>query len=688
MLEFDPAWYMSAYPQVASEIASGRWASAFDHYQQLGSQEGLSPNGLFDEVWYRNAYPDVRGAIQTGSVVSGYFHYCAGGNRDGRNPNSWFDETWYRRAYPEIGEAIQAGTLTCAYQHYLSNGAREGLAPNQFLWESWSPTRADTHVPDYSEWIEEAQTRRRRYTAKQEPSLISLVTPVHNTPIEFLRRLAASVIAQDFGAGTVFEWVLVDNGSTDQLVIEELLELTLHDFVRVFRSETNLGIMGGTRYAVRRARGRYVVPVDHDDLLYPDAVRIMTSFIQKRGYPPLLYSDEDKVEGSEFFEAYLKPAWDPVLFFHSCYIAHLCAIDRGLAAMLGAYQDDASRGCPDWDTFMRFFLAGYEPVHVPEVLYSWRRHAGSTAGNIDSKDYIHSSHRNTLQRFINASRHSERYSLEYSPLFNRTPDWRIVRQSDVAPRLTTLVLEARGQSVERRAFPSVVTVLDCDSTLCSMIAALQASRADTGLVRLVYSTAEPLYEDWFAESLNLLELFRDTVVVGGPVYDGADRILTAGMYFGFDGACGCPDRMRPRQDPGYFVQMWKPHSVSAVSAQHLVVDGAFLLDALSSGRIPEDVPLHCLGEWLGAVAARWGKRVVYSPFLAVRSETDWFNRRTQEEQIRFTEANQDLLPDTRFYSRHLGLSMDRAYVPVAPWQRSLRLPAPSPAAATGVGALL
>ena len=55
MLEFDPAWYMRAYPQVASAIASGRWTSALDHYQQVGNKEGLSPNGLFDEVWYRDA---------------------------------------------------------------------------------------------------------------------------------------------------------------------------------------------------------------------------------------------------------------------------------------------------------------------------------------------------------------------------------------------------------------------------------------------------------------------------------------------------------------------------------------------------------------------------------------------------------------------------------------------------------
>jgi hypothetical protein len=472
--------------------------------------------------------------------------------------------------------------------------------------------------------------------------------------------------------------VVLDNGSTDPATVAELQLLSRRSFVRLYRVERNLGIMGGMRYAVRRAVGRYVVPVDSDDYLYPDAVRILASSIQKHGYPALLYSDEDKVEGDEYFEAYLKPAWDPVLFFHSCYIAHLDAIDRGLAMMLDAYSDDRSRGCHDWDTFMRFYLAGYQPQHVPEVLYSWRRHPGSCAGDIASKDYIHDSHRNTLQRFLDAAPQPERYHLDYSPLFQRTPDWRIIRHSEIAPTLATVVLARSGDTLDRKQLgisdESVVKVVDFNKPAQSLLAALPESDFEPGLIRFICSGAKPLYEDWLAESLTFFELFPDTVMVGGPVYDEQDQILVAGMFFGFAGACGCPDRSRPRHDPGYFAQMWKPHSVSAVSAQHLVVDESFLRDALISGRIPDDLPITCLGEWLGAVASRWNKRTVYSPFLGVRSQVDWHGRWTEDETARFVEANRDLIPETVLYSRHLGLSMDRAYLPVMPDQRLSSIP--------------
>ena len=73
-------------------------------------------------------------------------------------------------------------------------------------------------------------------------------------------------------------------------------------------------------------------------------------------------------------DPYDKPGWDPVLFFHSCYIAHLCCFSRDVAMSVGVYSDDGVTGCHDYDTFTRFYLNGYEPRHISEIVYSWRMH--------------------------------------------------------------------------------------------------------------------------------------------------------------------------------------------------------------------------------------------------------------------------------------------------------------------------
>ena len=70
-------------------------------------------------------------------------------------------------------------------------------------------------------------------------------------------------------------------------------------------------------------------------------------------------------------------------------------------------------------------------------------------------------------------------------------------------------------------------------------------------------------------------------MVGGRVLDERGRIITAGEYFGFGGACGCPDAGRAGADAGYASHLWRQRSVSAVSSLLAVIDAAFLEDFMA-----------------------------------------------------------------------------------------------------------
>jgi O-antigen biosynthesis protein len=212
------------------------------------------------------------------------------------------------------------------------------------------------HFEGYQNWpvsryelqrIESWRDRRRRYRDPQ-PGLISFLTTVWNTDPRYVEALAETVFFQDSGSG--FEWILMDNGSSRGDTMELLERLAKHPSVRYFRVEQNLGIIGGLRRCLELAKNRYIVPLDSDDLLTPDCIRVLTSALGAAGYPALAYTDEDKVDETGFRDAYIKP--DPVLFVHSCYIAHLCAIDRELALELDAYGDPEPMGSHDWDSFV------------------------------------------------------------------------------------------------------------------------------------------------------------------------------------------------------------------------------------------------------------------------------------------------------------------------------------------------
>jgi O-antigen biosynthesis protein len=499
-----------------------------------------------------------------------------------------------------------------------------------------------------------------------DPGLLSFITPVWNTPPDFLGALATTVFGQDSGAG--FEWLILDNDSVAPETRAVLAHIAENPTVRLFRVDKNLGIVAGLRYLLERACNRYIVPLDHDDLLTPDCVRILTSALRRAGFPLLAYSDEDKTFNGQPRDPYSKPDFDPVLFTHSCYIAHLCAIDRESALRLGCYTNLSAEGSPDWDSFTRFVTAGYLPLHVPEIVYTWRMHPQSTALNIGSKGYIHESQRSVLQMFLAGRQAEKRYTVELSSLFNGSPDWRFVRNVEEPPPVTTVLFGPGAEIIaltpafEGRRIERVET-----EDLASLLGCAQKAAAEGRYLHLLSTKVTIDDGTWANEALAMFDLYPSTAMVGGRIHQNG-IVIAADSYFGFDGGCNSPNLGRPCADPGYFAQMWKPHAASAVPTEHCVIEPTFLVDALTE-LIHAKVGAHYLSAWLGAAARVRDRRCIYSPFLSAAAQ-----RKPEEpsaiELAAFKIAYADLIPDRQLLSPRVGLTRQDAYQPVL---RSVRL---------------
>ncbi|MFP5240128.1 MAG: glycosyltransferase, partial [Acidobacteriota bacterium] len=555
-----------------------------------------------------------------------------------------------------MGEPVPAGP----------DDAPQGLAvlPG---YEGWPSSPYDVH--------RRQRLARRRNVRPQAPppALFSFLTTVWNTDPKYVSALAATVFNQE--GGLDWEWVILDNGSTRPEVVALLRRLSEHPRVRLFRVEENAGIIGGMRMVLEQARNRYVLPLDSDDLLTPDCLRLLAERLERAGWPPICYTDEDKVLEGAFRDPYFKPDFDPVLLFHSCYIAHLGAFDRETALELGVYDDPKSEGCHDWDTFLRFYVAGHTPVHLDEVVYTWRMHLQSTAMNIGSKSYIHDSHQHLLNKFLHSRVSGYRFSLERSTLFQGSPDWRFVRGGQsLTPVLSVVVGHCAPESPgplpdlpHRQLF---LPTLDFD--LLEQIASNCLRSGE--LIHLRDGAAVPRDGEWFTEAQGLMELFPDTVMVGGPVYEQG-RVAFAGMAFGLDDGLVTPEKGRVESDPGYFAQMWKPHSACAVPALHAVIDPGFLLMALRRLATLEDRPsLVCLGTWLGALARCEGRRVVYTPFMKsdLKSPRDTAPSLRQRHLLRLCHG--DLARDSSLYSPLLSRDPARAYQPAFPGEAAPPVP--------------
>ena len=515
----------------------------------------------------------------------------------------------------------------------------------------------------YNAWMaKHIEARRAQYHGGIQAGLLSLVTPVWDgTPLRYLHWLAESIVAQN-PAGAC-EWLVLNNGCKKKELLDYLERLKAHPWITIQESAKNSGIIGGLRQCLEKATGRYILPVDSDDWLYPDCLQVVSAWIRKHNYPPILYTDEDKMIGAQAVQPYFKPDFDPVLLLNSAYIAHLGVIDRKLALELDGYADKSTEGSPDWDLFLRFLAAGHSAVHIPEVVYSWRMHPESTADDAGSKPYIHSSQKAVLQRYLDTMGFAERCTIEYSPLLKGTVDWWVKRkQTDARPVAVISLITGAAAPPQPLAYAEArrgsLAIGASLSDLRQMVHEL-TEEGDT-LVCLVADDMQIDRADWLWDALGIMERHPDTIMVGGRIRDRNGVIQSAGYVLGFGGDCACPDRGRPAVDPGYFTQVLKQRSVSAVSSRFAVF-AADSLQRLLNSEIPSAASIPFLGAWAGAYALREGQRVAYSPYMSAVSDLDWDALPTAEERDTFRKENAGVLPDQRFYPRYFGLQAEAPY---------------------------
>jgi O-antigen biosynthesis protein len=522
----------------------------------------------------------------------------------------------------------------------------------------------------YGRW----RTRRiadrvEEYPAPQVAGVtFSLMTPVWNTAAPFLRALAESVRSQDLHEG--WEWVIADNGSTDPETLSVLDELEPDPRIRLIRHDVNLGILGGMRSCLDHASGRYVVHLDHDDLLTPDALRVVAAILDAAGWPTAFYSDEDKLRGTHFLEPYLKPDWDPVLFVNSCYIAHLCGVDRQTALELDAYSDPGTEASPDWDLFMRLATTGIEPLHIAEVLYSWRIHDGSTAGDSRAKPYALETHRRVLERFVEHSPVADRFAVQIHPDSPDGLDWWIRREKVDARPLVSIVVGTDGQA-NVEPVPSVdhqIHAVAVDEV--EQFAAIVKAASERGaLVHVLNSSATMLRSEWYWEALGLMELHAGVVAVGGPLVHH-DRIVSAGDVFGFgpDG-WGSPACGEPALSPGWFAQNLKQRSVDGLVGDHIVYDSNRLRAVLAEASVSN---LATLGPAFSFSAADVDERVVYSPLFRAHVARPFLEQWSDTERVAIgTSAANHASGRTR--SEHLSLESTDPFTPILRSERRRHL---------------
>lgn len=252
----------------------------------------------------------------------------------------------------------------------------------------------------YAEWYAEQlpsreeleEQRQKRF--EKEPK-ISVIVPTYRTPEVFLREMIDSVVNQTYS-----NWELcIADGSEGDKVVEGILESYAKKDSRIkYRLlEKNLGIADNTNAAFELATGEYIGLFDHDDLLAENALYEVVNALQEDDYD-ILYTDEDKIsgDGKEHNDPNFKPDFSMDLFRSHNYITHFFVVKHSIMNKIGGFRS-AYDGSQDYDLMFRCIENSEKIKHIPMILYHWRIHQNSVAGDPASKMYAYDAGKRAIE---------------------------------------------------------------------------------------------------------------------------------------------------------------------------------------------------------------------------------------------------------------------------------------------------
>ena len=248
------------------------------------------------------------------------------------------------------------------------------------------------------------------------------------------KSVADAMHAYEDGEPRACEWLVVND---DPTVLEEtlrsLLPADLSERVSILSDGRNNGSTRRLNEAITHVRNEWVVFLDCDDMLMPDALKVLAHYIRR--FPKCRYISSAMIDTDSAGETlrYRRHVAPPARLISSGMIAgHLKAIRRDAFDDYGLL-DQSTNLCQDYEFALRFSCN--EPILIiPEYLYRYRWHHGTqSVSNIELQNMIRDKIiRRYLRKFVaenhpvtsmataSESRADKRGSLSYGACVIRT----------------------------------------------------------------------------------------------------------------------------------------------------------------------------------------------------------------------------------------------------------------------------
>ena len=475
------------------------------------------------------------------------------------------------------------------------------VIPNKATLQRWQ----SSEWQEYKDWIDRhslltiKQWKTHYNLAKKANSnvKITIVTPVYNTEPSILEECILSIRTQ---TSPFWELLLVDDGSTNKDTLTVLQSKICRDpRIRILCSDnhSSSGISAATNRGIDTAHGEYIVFLDHDDRLAPEAIQLLISTIEKDPDLDILYSDRDMISpGGKRFMHLMKPDWSPENLYGGNYIFHLMCYRLDLIIRAGKLRSEFD-GSQDYDLILRCMELAPKVKHLPQVLYHWRQHKESVSMDDGVKDYAFEAGmaalRDALQRRKIQGKVKENKSL-----------WRGNYQ-----------IELPLPSQDKIGHIILPTQLQPDQYVTTVLAS-PVLKDPPPYIFIQWEGCEAKHNDSVRTLASWLDL-KNIGIASGCLLNEEDKFVYAGMIYNDKGKAFVPYAGYDSSEPGYLAATQTARNISAPNPYSVLIKRE-LWQQLGGFDTQFHGAYALLDFALSALQIQW--RIVYIP-LAVFSCT-------------------------------------------------------------------
>lgn len=602
----------------------------------------------------------VQAEVPDGQAGAFYLKMSNGANTTITRLKKWDDGTKLQFVMEKAGDTVRYlernGLSATVYKINNKLRKKEGNT-----YDNWRKKYAVT-----PEELEQQRSKQFAYAPK-----FSVVVPLYCTQPDYLREMIDSICAQTY---TNWQLCLADGSPSEPVgsdgqefatwqtphgvdrsckegsdglrteLTSILEEYAAKDSRICFTTlEKNEGISGNTNAALALADGDYIVLVDHDDIVPPEALYEFALAIEQQPDIDMIYSDEDKIsmDGKKYFEPHFKSDFNIDLLCSVNYICHLFAAKKEVVAQAGGFRKEFD-GAQDLDFILRCSECAKHIYHVPKILYHWRCHINSTAANPESKLYAFEAGRRAIEDHyrrcgIPARVENARFYGMYRTIY----EWKetplvsiIIPNKDHAEDLAKCVNSIFERSTYRNFEFVIVENNSTEQMTFDYYKQLEAEHENVHVVyyeggfnfsKINNFGAAAAKGEYFLLLNNDTEIIdgncinemlgycmrEDVGIVGAKLLYEDDTIQHAGVVVGFGGTAGHAFIGKSRYDTGYFGRIMCAQDYSAVTAACLMTKRS-VFEAV--GGLTEELAVAFNDIDFCLKVRKLGKLVVYDPY--------------------------------------------------------------------------